>query len=149
MYRLMPLPPPRPGKALGRWGIAPIRRGQSEQIVVMDEGPAHPHGALAAKFPLESALELARVGLLVGVGSLNNPANTQERENEGTELEGALGGRDPGVLVGGEHAQDVVVLVHGLAEVAALLLVPPVAVRVTELALDAGRVDVAAVLPQG
>ncbi|KAK3990907.1 helicase swr-1 [Cladorrhinum sp. PSN332] len=37
------------------------------------------------------------------------------------------------------------VFVHRLAEVPALLLVPPVGVRVTELALDAGRVDEAAV----
>lgn len=37
---------------------------------------------------------------------------------------------------------------HGLAKVAPLLLVPPISVRVPVLALDEGRVDVTAVLPQ-
>jgi hypothetical protein len=39
-----------------------------------------------------------------------------------------------------------VVLVHRLAKVPPLLLVPPVGVGIAELALDARRVDVAAVL---
>lgn len=51
-----------------------------------------------------------------------------------------------GVLVGGEDAEDVVVLVDELAEVAALLLVPPVGVGVAELALLGRGVGVAAVL---
>ncbi len=38
------------------------------------------------------------------------------------------------------------ILVHRLAKVPSLLLVPPVGMGVAELALDAGRVDVAAVL---
>jgi hypothetical protein len=39
-----------------------------------------------------------------------------------------------------------VVLVNGLAKVPALLLIPPVGVRVAELALDARRIDVTAIL---
>jgi hypothetical protein len=39
-----------------------------------------------------------------------------------------------------------VILVYRLAKVPSLLLVPPVGMGVAELALDAGRVDVAAVL---
>ena len=51
----------------------------------------------------------------------------------------------------GENAQDVVVLVHGLAVVAALDRVPPVGVRIAELALyrergSEGGVGVVAVL---
>lgn len=41
------------------------------------------------------------------------------------------------------------VFVYGLAEVAALLLIPPIAVGVAELALDERRVNVAAVLQDG
>lgn len=51
-----------------------------------------------------------------------------------------------GVCLSGEDTQDIIVLVDGLAVVAALLLVPPVGVRVTELALDRGRVGVLSVL---
>lgn len=47
--------------------------------------------------------------------------------------------------MGAEHAEYVVVLVHGLAEVPALLLVPPFSVRVAELSLDGRGVDETAV----
>jgi hypothetical protein len=50
------------------------------------------------------------------------------------------------VVVQRESAKDVVVLVDGLAKVAALLLVPVVAVRVAVRALLGRGVDVAAVL---
>ena len=48
--------------------------------------------------------------------------------------------------MGGEHAEDIVVLVDGLAEVPPLLLVPPVGVGVPELPLNPGRVGVGSVL---
>lgn len=50
------------------------------------------------------------------------------------------------VVVKRENTEDVVVLMGGLAEVAAVLLVPIVAVGVTRCAVLAGRVDVSAVL---
>ena len=50
------------------------------------------------------------------------------------------------VFVRTEHAKDIMVLMNWLAEVAALLLVPPVTIGVAELALYRGRIDVAAVL---
>ena len=50
------------------------------------------------------------------------------------------------VFVRREEAENIIVFVDGLAEVAALLLVPPVRVRVAELPLLRGRVDVASVL---
>ena len=50
------------------------------------------------------------------------------------------------VLVRTKHAEDILILVNWLAEITALLLVPPVTIGVPELALDAGRIDVAAVL---
>lgn len=57
-----------------------------------------------------------------------------------------MAGCEVRVFFGGEHAVNVVVLVDGLAVVASFLLVPPVAIGVTELALQRGRVDVAAIL---
>ena len=51
-----------------------------------------------------------------------------------------------GVWLVREDTKDIVVLVDGLAKVAAFLLVPPVAVRVAEGALHCGRVLVSAVL---
>ena len=45
-----------------------------------------------------------------------------------------------------EHAKDIVILMDGLAKVAALLLIPPVGVWIAVLALYARRVDVATIL---
>jgi hypothetical protein len=50
------------------------------------------------------------------------------------------------VVLSGEDAEDVIVLVDGLAVVSALLRVPPVGVGVACCALDGRWVDVAAVL---
>lgn len=48
-----------------------------------------------------------------------------------------------------EHAENVIIFVDRFAIVPALLLVPPVAVRVTMLPILSRRVDVAAVLGRG
>jgi hypothetical protein len=45
-----------------------------------------------------------------------------------------------------EDTENIVVLMHSLTPVAALLLVGPVAVRIAELTLDGGWINVAAVL---
>lgn len=77
---------------------------------------------------------------------VNNGHQDAYRGDKCSDEEGALGRGEVGVSLCGEDAQDVVVFVDGLAEVAAFLLVPPVAIRVAKLALDEGRVDVASVL---
>ena len=51
------------------------------------------------------------------------------------------------VVVQRQNSENIVVLVAGLAVVAALLLVPPIAVRVAVSALLWWRVDVATILP--
>ena len=51
-----------------------------------------------------------------------------------------------GVLLRTEHSQDIIVLVHWLSEVPSLLLIPPVAVRVSELPLDGRGILVVAIL---
>jgi hypothetical protein len=51
-----------------------------------------------------------------------------------------------GILLGTENAQNLVLLMDGFAKVPPFLLIPPVAVRVSECTLDAGRVLVTTVL---
>lgn len=48
-----------------------------------------------------------------------------------------------------EHAEDIIIFVHGFAEIPPFLLVPPVAVRVAKLPVLSRRVDVATVLGSG
>lgn len=50
------------------------------------------------------------------------------------------------IFLRGEYTQDVIVLVHGFTPVAAILLVPPVSIRITERALDGNRIDIATIL---
>ena len=50
------------------------------------------------------------------------------------------------VLVGAEHAQNIVIFMHWLIEILPLLLVPPIAVGISELTFLSGRIDVAAIL---
>ena len=50
------------------------------------------------------------------------------------------------VLVGAQHSQYVVIFVDRLIEILPLLLVPPIAVRISELTLFSGRIDVATIL---
>lgn len=50
------------------------------------------------------------------------------------------------MLLQTEHAQNVIVFVNRFSEVASLLLVPPIAIRVSELPRLPRRVDVAAIL---
>ena len=50
------------------------------------------------------------------------------------------------VLVGTEHAQNIVIFMHWLIEVFPLLLVPPIAVGISKLTLLPRRIDVAAIL---
>lgn len=61
-------------------------------------------------------------------------------------MEKALARSDVGILFWAEDTEDLVLFVNRLAEVTLLLLVPPATVRISELALYAGRVLVAAIL---
>ena len=106
-------------------------------------------GTRATEFGLESTGVSPGHGGLVGVVAADDAHEHQDGTDEAAEQDGAEAGLEVGVGFGGEDAEDVVVLVHGLAEVAALLLVPPVAVGVAEGALDGRGVLISAVLLQG
>lgn len=106
----------------------------------------YPCGTSTSQLSLKPTLKLSWERWPVGVEGLDTKKNTAQRNEERANLHQALAGGNPGVLVWGEHAEDIVVLVDGLAIVSPLLLVPPVGVRVAELALDRGRLDVSTVL---
>lgn len=57
-----------------------------------------------------------------------------------------MSGCKMGVLLRGEHAENVVVFMDRFTIIASLLFIPPVGIWVTELALFGGWVDVAAIL---
>jgi hypothetical protein len=83
--------------------------------------------------------------------SVHHRAQSAKSRDEAAHEDHTPAGGEVCVLLRGEDAEDVVVLVDGFAVVAALLLVPPVAVGVAELALDGqggseGGVGVVAVL---
>lgn len=99
-----------------------------------------------AKFPIKTTGEGSGNGGLVGVVLADDTHQDEDGCDKGTEEEGTVAGLEVGVGFGGEETKSVVVLVDGLAEVATLLLVPPVTVRVAEGALDCWRVDVSTVL---
>jgi hypothetical protein len=109
--------------------------------------------------------ECAGHGGLVWVVQVDDPAEAKHSRDEGTDLRGTFAGRGPSVHLRGQATKDIVILVnlrkllgtpsspemenrasYRLTEVATLLLVPPVAVRVPELALLGSGVDVTAVL---
>lgn len=83
---------------------------------------------------------------LVRVVEADNTTEPQEGSNKHSQVEEALARSDVGILFGAENAEDLVLFVNRLAKVTLLLLIPPAAVGISELALHAGRVLVAAIL---
>lgn len=98
----------------------------------------------------ELLLQAIGIGLgntgLVGVEHADDTAQSEEGYDEGPDLEETFASRDVGILFGTEDTENFVLLVNGLAEVSSLLLVPPIAVGVSEGALNTGRVLVVVVL---
>ena len=106
----------------------------------------HGNSTGTAEFPIKTTGEGSGNCGLVGVVLTDNTHEDEDGCDKGTEEEGTVAGLEVGVGLGGEETKSIVVLVDGLAEVATLLLVPPVVVRVAEGALDCWRVDVSTVL---
>lgn len=96
-------------------------------------------------------LQTVDVGLgdtrLVRVVKADNTNKAQESNDEASEVEEALAGANVGVLLGTEHTENIVILVHRLAEVALLLRIPPTTVGISVGALHCGRVGIVVVLP--
>lgn len=108
--------------------------------------PSYQQSTRSAQFLLQTIRKGARSTRLVRVELLDGVAKASERGDKRAKQDPAPVRREVGVVPSTEHAVEIVVLVEGLAQVATLLLVPPVCVRVAVLALHRRRVDVAAVL---
>lgn len=148
-----PSPTPPPGTAPDPLVISPVAPDVSPRPLMggcsIDSlvcWSTYPRCTCAPELSLQSVLKLAREGRPVGISRLDDVADAQEGGDEGRDLDQALARADPGVLVRREDAQLVIVLVAGFAVVSPILLVPPVAVRVAELSLDWGGLNVASVL---
>jgi hypothetical protein len=123
-------------------------------------------GVLSAQSTLQAVVrESAGHRGLVGVRHVDNPAQGEDGCNKHADLDNAKAGIDPCIHLGRQSAEDIVVLVelqkpisnpilpgkpaastYRFSEVPTFLLVPPVAVRVPELALLGDGIDVSTVL---
>lgn len=109
----------------------------------------HPHSLGSSQLPLKPALKLPRRRWLVWIVQHHNTAQCKNRGHETPNLEDRRAGFGVGVFLWREHSQNVVVLVNRLAVIPTLLLIPPVAIRIAELAFDSRGVDVSSVLSWG
>lgn len=103
-------------------------------------------GTLSSELSLQTIWVCLGGADLVRVNLVHGKTQAQDCDDKGSEQDAAPCGVEVVVVVQRDGAEDVVVLVAGLAIVAAVLLVPPVGVGVAVVALLEGRVDVAAVL---
>lgn len=106
----------------------------------------HRPSILSTQLSLQTIRPGPRYTGLVGVELVNNAHEDSDRSNKSAEEHGTEARLEVGVGLGGEDTEDIIVLVDGFSVVTTFLLVPPVSVRVTELALDWGWVGVLAVL---
>lgn len=106
----------------------------------------YPRGSGATQLSLKATLKRSGVGGRIGVVEVDQSGDAEEDGEKGADHDQTGSGGGPGVLPGRKDTQHIVILVDGLAKVSSLLGIPPSAVGVTELTLDGGWVDVAAVL---
>lgn len=116
---------------------------------LVNETRTHRQGTWTTQLGLKSTRECSWHAGLVWVVASNNAHQAEHGRDKGSKQQKSETGLVVGVGLRREDAQDVIVLVDGLAVVAALLLVPPVLVWVTQLALDWRWLWVAAVLCYG
>lgn len=83
---------------------------------------------------------------LVRVVEADNTTEPQEGSNKHSQVEEALARSDVSILLRAEDIENLILFMNRLPKVTFLLLVPPAAVGISELALHAGRVLVAAIL---
>jgi hypothetical protein len=106
----------------------------------------YPHSAHTTQFSIQPALVLFRHSRSIGICQVYRPAERRNTTQETEPHYASPGWSHVVVLIQRENTQNIVILVHWLAPVASVLLVVPVAVGISLLAVDARRVDVASVL---
>lgn len=110
------------------------------------DGTSYRHRIGSSQLLLQTVNVSLGYARLVRVVEADNTTESQEGNNKHSQVEKALPRSDVGILFRAEDTEDLVLFMDRLAEVALLLLVPPATVRISELALHAGRVLVAAIL---
>lgn len=108
--------------------------------------PTYRNSMRSTELLLQTIRVCLRSTRLVRIVKADNTAEAEEGHNESAELEETFASRDVGILLGTENAQNFVLFVNWFAEVTSLLLIPPVAIGVSEGTLHTGRVLVAAIL---
>lgn len=144
------LPPPEMGQ--GRQLLLPVQwcqRGRCcnlKKIRNPKMALTYSNGTLSSQLSLQASLKLAWGCWHVRVDCFDRVTYAEESRDKDSNLRQSLSRSNPCVFICCEHAQGVVVLVQRLSEVLPLLLVPPIAVRVTELPLYRGRLDITTIL---
>jgi hypothetical protein len=105
----------------------------------------HDDGVRPTQLSVQAAWECALHGWLVGVILVHHSEHAGKHDPEGAKPYRSPARRDVRVVFCRKDTQNIVVFVHRLAEVAAFLLVPPVAVRIAVLALDGWEKGVASI----
>lgn len=115
-------------------------------VLVLTRIVTYPRGARAAQLPLQASLEFTRIRRPVWIFHIDDSADPQKNGDEGANHDQTRTSLGPCVVVRGEDSENIVILVDGLAKVSSLLGVPPVGIWISVLALDTGRINVAAIL---
>jgi len=107
---------------------------------------AYPDSQRPAELGFESIWKCPGDTNLIGIEEASYASQTEHTDDKCSEQHSTPSRREVGVLFRSEDSKNIVIFVDWFAVVTSLLLVPPVAVGVTELSLDGGRVDVPAIL---
>lgn len=110
------------------------------------EGITYSYSPLSTQLLLQPVRKCPRYSRPIRIREVNRSAKCSYRRNKAAHQDKAKAWLVMCVLFGRKNAHDIVVFVHWLAIIASFLLVPPVGVGITELALDWRRIDVAAIL---
>lgn len=135
---------PRPNATAPHHPLAPVKC-QYWRPHVRIYG-THPQCSWSAELCLQAIREGSRRTWFVRVCEVHNSAHASAYSDGTANQEKGFSGSEMRIFLGREHTQNVVVFVYWLPKVPPLLLVPPVAVRISKLPLYWRRVDVAAVL---
>lgn len=109
----------------------------------------HQQGTRPAQLPTQPVGKCSCRARFVRINDGHHPTESQNRRHKTTHLICRLSWGDMPMLFRTEDAEDIIIFVDGLAVIPPLLLIPPVAVRVSKLPILSRRVDVAAVLGSG
>lgn len=106
----------------------------------------HQQSPLSSQLPIQPTWEGSWHTRFVGIIHAHDPTQCSDGCNRASQQEKPLRWCEMPILLRTEHAQNVIVFVNRFAKVAPLLLVPPIAIRVSKLSWLSRRVDITAIL---